>query len=776
MAVTPEHWQRVRTLLEQALDLPASERARFLAHACDEDALRDEVGSLMAGATSTHDLHVDLPAADVLRDLLAMRFGQRVRGLRIGRYELRRVLGCGGMGTVFEAAQEAPQRLVALKTMRFGFGSDAAVRRFRWETEVLARLNHPNVAQIYEAGVHVEDVGGERLELPYFAMELVEGAQPLMDSCRGEPLPARVARLVAACRGVQDGHRRGVVHRDLKPGNLLVDRHGQVKVIDFGVARVTAPDASVAITTDAGDAVGTLRYMSPEQLAGDPADLDVRTDVYSLGVVLYELLCGLPPYGENAPLGQLAGMLRREPPVPLRQRDATIPQDLERIVLQAMAHDRERRYETAGALADDLQRWCDGAPVLAAGATSLYRLRKTLARHGLAVGFAGIALLALAGGFALATTCWLDARRQHALARTEAEQSAAVVEFLRQLLVGAHPAHEGPDVRLRDVFAEATERIDAFAAARPAAGAPLHETIGTTLHGLGDLAAAAHHLQRAVELRDRNRVPPTRATMAAERQLGRVLSELGRLDEADRVFRRLTQRAADSFGHDDSFTHSCRSMHATVLARLDRAAEAAVMLEEVLIASGRSDDTLETLAHANNLVTVLVRTGESERAESLARRTRDETAALLGETHPKALVAAMNHGATLLGVDRADEAAQVLARIAEVRAAQLGPGHPDVVVTWLWLSRAHAARGDLVAADRALAVAIAGDAPGSALASDLRIDAAALLLRQGRRSEAGRALRALLADAGDATALDGRQRRRAEDLLQQVDAAPADGR
>ncbi|MHC4218807.1 MAG: serine/threonine-protein kinase, partial [Planctomycetota bacterium] len=208
---------------------------------------------------------------------------------RIGHYRIKRVIGSGGMGTVYEAMQEHPRRAVALKVMKPGISSRSALRRFEYESQILARLRHPNIAQVYEAGTH-DEVGGT---VPYFVLEYIPNARSITEYARAKSLSTRrrLELFTKVCDAIQHGHRKGVIHRDLKPGNILVDSNGEPKVIDFGVARSTDSDLAITtLQTHVGQLIGTLQYMSPEQLEADPHAIDGRADVYSLGVVLYELL------------------------------------------------------------------------------------------------------------------------------------------------------------------------------------------------------------------------------------------------------------------------------------------------------------------------------------------------------------------------------------------------------------------------------------------------------------------------------------------------------
>src|SRR4051794_17481712 len=273
---------------------------------------------------------------------------------RVGKYELIREIASGGMGVVYEAIQDQPRRSVALKLMRAGLGSQGAVARFEHESQLLARLRHPAIAQVYEAGTHQQGA----LTIPYFVMEYIPGARPITEfaDLRRLDIRQRIGLMIKVCDAVQHGHEKGIIHRDLKPGNILIDANGEPKVIDFGVARAsdTSEQSSATQQTDASQLIGTLPYMSPEQYESDPRHLDGRSDVYSLGVVLYELLCGrLPHEVSRAKLSDAARMICQEPPARPSSVKPDLRGDIETVLLKALQKDRERRYASAADLRDD---------------------------------------------------------------------------------------------------------------------------------------------------------------------------------------------------------------------------------------------------------------------------------------------------------------------------------------------------------------------------------------------------------------------------------------
>jgi serine/threonine protein kinase len=373
--VTPDREQRAEELFKAALGRAPDERAEFLAHECAQDtALRSEVEALLVADDQAGGfLEPPGGGAGGGADVMA--------GRRIGQYRVVRLLGSGGMGSVFEAMQDHPKRQVALKIIKSGFAPPSALRRFAHEAEILARLRHPGIAQVYEAGTHEDSTG----PVPFFAMELVAGAKAITDFAGENRLPTRdrLELFACVCDAVHHGHQRGVIHRDLKPGNIVVDSTGQPKVIDFGVARATDADMTIAsLHTDVGQLVGTLRYMSPEQCQGDSGEIDVRSDVYGLGVVLYELLSGQLPYDltTTAPF-DIPRVIRNVDARRLSSIDRTLHGDVETIVLKALEKDRERRYQSVADLGRGLRRYLANQPIEAKRDSGWYVLRKTVSRH-----------------------------------------------------------------------------------------------------------------------------------------------------------------------------------------------------------------------------------------------------------------------------------------------------------------------------------------------------------------------------------------------------------
>ena len=308
------------------------------------------------------------------------------------------------MGAVYEAEQAHPRRTVALKIIKYGMASAELLRRFEQESQALGRLQHPGIAQIYEAGTVDTGFGPH----PYFAMEFIRGRSP-RDYAEAKRLNMRerLQMMVKICDGVHHAHQRGLIHRDLKPGNILVDETGQPKILDFGVARVTDSDARATLQTNMGQLIGTLAYMSPEQALADPLDIDTRSDVYSLGVILYELLSGRLPYTISKKVHEAIQAIREEDPARLSTSNRMFRGDIETIVTKALEKERGRRYASAAEMAADIQRYLNGSANCCAAASGAIKCRSSQsARKALMTGVAAV-FVVLVAGVIVATTLFV---------------------------------------------------------------------------------------------------------------------------------------------------------------------------------------------------------------------------------------------------------------------------------------------------------------------------------------------------------------------------------
>ena len=375
----PERWQKIEQLYHSALEIETCQRGAYLAIACGGDEeLREEVESLLVRAERGTNF-LETPAMALAAKAIVGAGGDRVIPAAIGRYRVVRLVGEGGMGVVYEAEQDQPRRVVALKVIKPGLATAETLWRFQDESQALGRLQHPGIAQVYEAGTAETGFGPQ----PYFAMELIRGL-PLHEYAVAHKLTAldRLALMAKICDAAEHAHQHRVIHRDLKPGNILVDETGQPKILDFGVARLTESDAQYTRQTELGQLVGTLAYMSPEQVAGDPLALDARSDIYALGVILYELLSEKLPYDiSRKPLPEAIEVIRQEEPAPLSSINRSYRGDIETIAAKALEKDKGRRYGSAAELAADIRRYLADEPVTARPASATYQLQKFARRH-----------------------------------------------------------------------------------------------------------------------------------------------------------------------------------------------------------------------------------------------------------------------------------------------------------------------------------------------------------------------------------------------------------
>jgi eukaryotic-like serine/threonine-protein kinase len=419
----------------------------------------------------------------------------------IGRYRVIRLLGEGGMGAVYEAEQDQPRRRVALKVIKAAWASPTTLQRFALESQSLGRLQHIGIAQIYEAG-SAETLHGVQ---PFFAMELIQG-KPLVEYADEHHLSTRqrLALMIQVCEAAHHAHQRGIIHRDLKPGNILVDESGQPKILDFGLARATDSDAQATRQTDVGQLLGTLAYMSPEQVLADPLAIDVRSDVYSLGVILYQLLANRFPYPLPKEIYEVVRTIRETDPAPLSSVNNLYRGDIETIVVKALEKDKDRRYASAADLAGDIRRYLDDQPITAKPSSAVYQLQKFARRHKTIVASAAAILAALILGIVASTWEAVRARRAEAIAKQETAIAQAVNEFLQNDILGQASAYNqskpDPDLKVRAALERAAKNIQGKFAKQPEVEASIRETIGKSYHDLGLYTEARAQLERALDI------------------------------------------------------------------------------------------------------------------------------------------------------------------------------------------------------------------------------------------------------------------------------------
>jgi len=709
-------------LMSLALQHEADDQQAWVEAECDgRPALREAVLALLEAERASTGFLESGPEVAALIDR---------KGERLGAFEIVEEVALGGMSAVYRGRRVDGtfDHQVAIKLFDAHALSADGRTRFQTERRILALLDHPGIARII-------DGGATRDGTPYLVMEWVEG-EPISRYCNrhGLGLPERVALVVQVCEALAMAHRQGIAHRDIKPGNVLVDERGQPRLIDFGIAKVL-DSASVEMElpeTRQGQSLMTPEYASPEQIAGRP--VTIATDVYSMGVLLYELLTGSRPH-------QLAGLslvemerlvmgtVPADPSHRVLQRRAAPPEglgearqlgrrlrgDIDRIVMTAMRLEPEQRYVTIKAFADDLERYLSGKPVAARGASSLYRASRFVARHrtGVAATVAAFLMLAMVSGLALHQAS--EARAQRDLVEVEARRAVAARDFLIDMIKRADPFENADSPTLAGALRQALPDLDRNFAGQPELEARLRYAVGYALQNLGEIDVARDQFERALELR--------RDAAAAERAevhdgLAIVAWWESDFDKAATSF----ERALAVLGETDAeLSDSARKLRVTVLANwsamLIDVGDFARSEELALHALEASDEDPsldpETLASIWSTIATS-REGLHRKQEALAafQRSLEIQREATGEMHPSYALVLNNLALLYYSMDRLGDAISAMSESVRIRRATLGDRHPQTATALFNLARLQTLAGDLdtaeALAEEALSVALEG--------------------------------------------------------------------
>ena len=716
-ALSPERWQQIDRLFAQALERPPDERTAFLRHACGDDpALYHEITALLESADAAElalGESVTQFAAPLLAGLEA-DLGAAEAPARLGPYRLIGEVGRGGMGTVHlaERADGQFEQQVALKLVKRGMDTDEILRRFRHERQILASLQHPNIARLYDGGA--SDDGR-----PYLVMEYVEGI-PIDRYCDAHILSVdrRLRLFEAVCEAVHYAHQNLVVHRDLKPSNILVTEDGKVKLLDFGIAKLLSEEADRL--TQTGVRVMTPEYAAPEQAHGAP--VTTAADVYALGVVLYELLTGHrpTPTAETGPerpstavtkpsehrrrngttetvTPEAVGATRAATPAQLQRR---LRGDLDTILLKALHQEPGRRYASTEAFLDDIKRHLAGLPVAAQPDTAGYRFRKFLRRRRFGVATATAFVLLLAAFVGVYT---LRVTQERNVALQERDKAAEVASFLENLFSASDPFMEEriDTMQVRTFLQRGATQVQDSLIDQPLVQAQMLTVIGRVYGRIGLDAEAIPVLQQALEARRTLLDAPHPDIAESLTELGDVLYNQGRYDESEAAFQdALTMRQA-LHGTRHAAVAEAMNNHALALHALGKLDEAEALFREAL-ALQRDLFGTEHIGVATTLSTLaslLEDRGVYDESETNHRASLAMRRALFDSNHPSVAVGLNNLAIFLRNQRRYDEAEPLLREAIAINRATLDAEHPHLVADLNILASVLRSQGDYETAD-----------------------------------------------------------------------------
>jgi len=744
--MTPERWRQIRDVLEEAQELEPNQRSAFLDRACSFDpSLRQEVEVLLASSDDARSSFLQsAPPADEWIAILDGISGPTLQAgaLFAERFQLVRKLGEGGMGQVWLAQQTSPvRRQVALKLIKAGMYDEAVVQRFQAERQSLAIMDHPAIAKVFDAGTTPQ---GQ----PYFVMEYVPGL-PITEYCDGKKLKIqdRLELFLQVCEGVQHAHQKAIVHRDLKPANILVvevDGKPVPRIIDFGLAKATTPQVEgESLFTRMGHFLGTPGYMSPEQADPGVLDIDTRTDVYSLGVVLYVLLAGLQPFEsrqrQKLPLDEWLRKLREEdPPSPSskvstdrdtstataeargtepKQLMSLLRGDLDWITMKALEKDRTRRYGAPSELAADIGRYLNHEAILARPASAGYRLRKYARRHRVAVGVvAGLVLLLAA--FSVLQALQLRritrerdrANQERDRANRERDRATRITDFMTGMFKVSDPNQaRGNSVTAREILDKASNDLGAGLAKDPEVQSQMMQVMARTYSNLG-LYGRAHELAKsALATRLSLYGPDDPKTLESMARFGSILLREGQYPEAEKLERQALAGERRLQGEEPSLT-----------------IETVGYLAYIELKQGRYDD-----------------------AEKLLREAIVPATRKLGSEDQQVLQATSILGIALLDQARYVEAEQVYRPLVELDRRVLGPDDPRTLTSIGNLAIAVKGQGHFAEAETLYRDVLAAQqrvlGPGNAATAFTMENLAALLIEEGRPADAEKLTREALA-------------------------------
>jgi len=778
-----QDWERIKEVLHQAMQLDPEERSRFLDEACSSDAkLHAEVESLLLANEGVRSTFMQSSPVPELVGLLGEKPDSNdnragaLAAVEAGqvfaqRFQIVRKLGEGGMGQVWLAEQTSPvRRQVALKLIKAGMFDDAVAQRFHSERQSLAIMDHPAIAKVFDAGATPQ---GQ----PYFVMEYVPGL-PITQYCDEKKLKIidRLELFIQVCEGVQHAHQKAIIHRDLKPANVLVvevDGKPVPRIIDFGLAKATTPHMGGETFTQLAHFMGTPGYMSPEQADPKMQDIDTRTDVYSLGVVLYVLLAGLQPFEtkqrQKPPLEEWLRKLHQEdPPAPSskvngdrdtssvtaeargtepRQLVSLLKGDLDWIAMKALERDRARRYGTPLELAADIRRYLHHDAILARPVSAGYRMRKYIRRHRVAVGVAsGLILL-------LAAFSVVEAVQLRRITR-ERDRATRITDFMTDMFKVSDPNKaRGNSVTAREILDKASINMETGLAKDPEVQSQMMEVMSRTYSNLG-LYARAHGLAKsALDAQVRLLGPDDPMTLESMLQLSSILDEESNYPEAEKLATQASATAQRVLGPEAPLTIDTMDNLGAVLEDENRFDEAEKLERQVVAWRRRNQgpDDMRTLKSVNHLGILMFDANRYHEAEDEFRQALDGDLRALGSDHPQTMRAMGNLASTYQIEGRLTEAEPLYRQLLAADQRVLGREHHDSVLDMENLATLLLAENHLAESEKLYrtALEIFSRTEGAEYAETLRIkiNLAKAFCYEGHLSVAERMLRETISSA-----------------------------
>ena len=769
MNSTVQRWERTKELLHQAMQLDRERRARFLDEACSADApLRAELESLLVAEEGVRSSFLESPPhPDLVPDPDGATAAVQPGQVFAQRFQIVRKLGEGGMGQVWLAEQTSPvKRQVALKLIKAGMYDEAVVQRFQAERQSLAIMDHPAIAKVFDAGA-------TPLGQPYFVMEYVPGL-PITEYCDRRKLKIgdRLELFIQVCEGVQHAHQKAIIHRDLKPANILVvevDGKPVPRIIDFGLAKAATPHMAGETFTQLGNFMGTPGYMSPEQADPMVQDIDTRTDVYSLGVVLYVLLTGLQPFEtwrrEKPPLDELLRKLRQEdPPSPSnkvsadrdtsrataeargtepRQLVSLLRGDLDWITMRAIEKDRTRRYGTASDLAADIRHYLNHEPVVARPANITYQFRKYVRRHRVAAAAVTGLVLVLFSFSILQALQLRRITRERDRANRERDRANRITDFMTGMFKVSDPSQSrGNTVTAREILDKASNNLSSGLAKDPEVQSQMMQDMARTYENLG-LYPRAHELaQRALDSRLSLLGPDDPKTLEVRSQLGYIVDREGHYADAERILRQALDGERRVLGTQNPLTLETMDHLAVVVGQQGRNDEQEKLDREAIKTGAQAlgPESEQVMQATLSLGVSLWNQARYAEAEHTFRQLVDVERRVLGADAAETMRAMGNLGLSIKSQGRFAEAEPIYREVLANSQRVMGPEHPETAFNLDRLANLLSEEGRPVEAEKLtreeLAIRLRTLGPEHTRTLIAKINLSDELLKEGRFREA----------------------------------------